>query len=579
MNRLTRFENMIRDFLTGGYLFMIPVFAIVLFMVLAPMIVLTLNSLGGGSAILTGDYSLSNYIQLLQSPRFFESFANTFTVGGVSTFFAVLLGTSMAWIVARTNIPFKRILGVLILVPFFLPGFISAISWTILGNPTTGLYNLILMKIFALSKPVFNIYSLYGLITVFSFEHAAVIYLFAMGVLKNMDPALEEASRVLGAGFLRTCIKITLSLLTPGIMAAAILCFAESLGNFGTVAPIAIPGKVKMVVMDIYTNINYFPPDYGYVAGYSVFLIAIVGTLLWVQRRIVRKKSYVTVTGKGYRPTTVDIGKWKYVAFSWCALYILFAVVFPYGNLFICSVMDTMALDFSLSNFTLKYWSVVLSFDLVRSSIINSLVIAAVGGFLCLLLCIVISFIVQKSNIKGRALLDYISMLPIAVPGMILGVGILWLYMMLPVGIYGSIWILIIAFSTKRMPWGVQIISANIRQVHSELEESSRILGGSWLKTLRKVTLPIMKPGLVAGYMLLFVEFLKNLNISILLYSDRNIVLPVLIHNFFNEKGEIQTTCSLAIIQILMMFIVLYIASKVTGGGMAEMGTTREQIS
>jgi iron(III) transport system permease protein len=577
INRLARLEDKIKDFLTGGSVFMIPVFAIVLFMVLVPMILLVLGSIGGDrTAIFTGNYSLSNYVRLLKNPRFFESFTNTFIVAGASTFFAILLGVSFAWIIARTNVPFRKILGILVLAPFFLPSFIAAISWAILGNPTVGLYNLILMKVFALSKPVFTIYSLYGLIIIFSCQHAAVIYLFASGVLKNMDPALEESSRVLGAGFLKTARKITLSLLIPGIIGAAILIFAATLGNFGIAATIGIPGKVKMIITDIYTYINYFPPDYGYVAGYSVFLVAITMVLLWVQRRIVRKKSYVTVTGKGYRPTTVDIGKWKYIAFSFCAIYILFATIFPYGILAIYSFMDKMGLVFSLSNLTLKYWFEVLSFDTARLAIKNSLVIAIVGGFLCLLMCIVISFIVQRSNIKGRTFLDYISMLPIAIPGMILGVGILWLYISLPVGIYGTIWLLIIAFSTKRMPWGVRIVSANLRQVHSELEESSNILGGSWLKTMRKVTLPIMKPGLVTAYMLLFVEFLKNLNLSILLYSDKSIVLPVMIHNFFNERGEVQLTCCLAFFQVAMMFTVLYIANKVMGGGIAEIGTTKQ---
>jgi iron(III) transport system permease protein len=579
MNRVIRFENRVRDFFTGGSIFMIPVFVLVLFMVLAPMILLVLGSLSGGEeAVLTGKYSLSNYIQLLKDPRFLKSFANTFTVASTSTFFAVLMGVSLAWIVARTNVPFRKILGILIIAPFFLPSFIAAISWVILANPTTGLYNLILMKVFDLSKPVFNIYSIYGLIIVFSCQHAAVIYIFATGVLKNMDPALEESSRVLGAGFFKTARKITLALLAPSMLGAGILCFEETAGNFGVTATLGIPGKVKMVITDIYTYVNYFPPDYGYAAGYSIFLIAIASTLLWIQRRIVRKKSYVTVTGKGYRPATVDIGKWRYVAFSFCVIYILFATIFPYSILAIGSFMDKLELNFSLSNLTLKYWVEVLSFDTVRLAIRNSLVIAAGGGFLCLLLCIVLSFIVQRSSIKGKALLDYVSMLPIAIPGFILGVGILWLYMSLPVTIYGTLWILIIAFSTKRMPWGVQAVSANFRQVHKELEESSIILGGSWLRTLRKVTLPIMKPGLAAAYALLFIEFLKNLDLSILLYSDNSVVIPVIIYNFFNERGETQLTCCVAFLEVVILFTVLYITSKLIGGGIAEIGTTKQQV-
>jgi len=580
VNSIARFKIVVRDFFTSGSLFMIPMFGVVLFMVLGPMILLVLSSLSGEeAAILTGKYSLSNYIQLLKDPRFLESFANTIIVASVSTVFAVLLGVSLAWIIARTNVPFRKLLGVLIIGPFFLPSFIAAISWVILANPTTGLYNLILMKVFALSKPVINIYSLPGLIIVFSFQHAAVIYIFASGVLKNMDPALEESSRVLGAGFFKTTKKITLSLLVPAMFGAGILCFEEAAGDFGIAATIGIPGKVKMAVTDIYTYTNYFPPDYGYAAGYSLFLIVMASILLLVQRRIVRRKSYVTVTGKGYRPSIIDIGKWRYLAFSLCVIYVLFATIFPYSVLAAGSIMNKIELDFSLSNLTLKHWVEVISFDIVQSAIKNSLVIAAGGGFLCLLLCIVISYIVQRSLIKGRALLDYVSMLPIAVPGVVLGVGILWLYMSLPVGIYGTMWILIIAFSTKRMPWGVQAVSANFRQVHRELEESSTVLGGSWLKTLRKVTLPIMKPGLAAAYALLFVEFMKNLNLSILLYSDNSVVIPVIIYNFFNERGETQLTCCLAFLEVVILFVVLYVTSKIVGGGIAEIGTTKQQVS
>jgi len=576
MSKLSHFRIMVKDLFTGGYVFMISISMIVLFMVLAPLILLVLGSLSGGElTVLTGEYDLSNYLRLLKDPRFFESFANTFIVAGASTVLAIVVGVSLAWIVARTNVPFRKILGVLIIAPFFLPSFIAAISWVILANPTTGLYNIMLMKLFNLSGPVFNIYSLYGLITVFAIQHAAVVFLFASGVLKNMDPALEESSRVLGAGWLKTARKVTLPIVAPGIMGAAILIFEATAGNFGVAATIGIPGKVKMVVTDIYTYINYFPPDYGYVAGYSVFLIAVATLLLWVQRRIVRKKSYVTVTGKGYRPTIVDIGKWKYLAFSVCAVYIFFATISPYAVLAVGSFMKNMGLDFSLSNLTLKYWFEVLGYETVRLAVRNSLVVAAGGGFLCLLLSIVISFTVQRSNIKGRGFLDYVSMIPIAIPGVVLGVGILWLYMALPVAIYGSLWILVIAFSTKRMPWGVQAVSANLRQLHKDLDESSTVLGGSWLRTLRKVTLPIMAPGLAAAYALLFVEFLKNLNLSILLYSDTSIVLPVMIHNFFNERGETQLTCALAFLQVVMMIAVLYVASRVLGGGIAEIGKAR----
>lgn len=166
-------------------------------------------------------------------------------------------------------------------------------------------------------------------------------------------------------------------------------------------------------------------------------------------------------------------------------------------------------------------------------------------------------------------------MFPMAIPGMVFGIGILWLFMSLPGGIYGTIWILIIAFSFKRMPWGVRIISASLRQVHDELEDSSKILGSSWLKTMKKVTLPIMKPGLIAAYMLLFIHFLKNLNLSILLYSEKSIVLPVMIHNFFTERGEIQLTCCLAFFQVAMVLTILYITSKIVGGGIADLGTAK----
>ena len=536
--------------------------ALLAWLVLYPVALLLIGSIRTALPMRAGHLTLANFTTLFTDPTDYNAIIHTMVSSALATIVAVVMGVVLAWITSRTDTPARRFFDNAFVVPYYLSPFIGAISWTLLANPRIGFLNNLFTGVLGLPRAPFNIYSLAGLVFVMALYYSPIVFLFVAGALRSMDPALEEASRIHGIGALGTALRITLPVVAPAILSSALLVFLNAAGQFGIPAVIGIPMRYDVITTRIWVGLGYFPPKYTEAAAFSVVLLAISIVLVAVQHRLLARRSFVTVSGRNYKPGLVHLGSMRYVALAVCIGYFLLSIVLPYSALIFTSFQPYLSFAFDPGSWTLKQYADVLfhNSQTVRATK-NSLILATLGATLTIGFSLIISYVVLRTQARGRRLLDYLSTLPAAVPAVVFAVALLWGYIYLPVPIYGTIWMLLIAYIAHYIPFGVRATSAGLVQLSTELEESSRIHGGTWLGTLWRVVIPLMKPALTVGWILLFVEFIRSLSLSILLYSNDSVVMPVVIYDLY-ETGAYPALAAFSVLQTALIFVAIYAAKK-----------------
>ena len=514
------------------------------------------------------EWGLANYREMVQSHVIRRAFLNTLFISTGTTALATLLGLSLAWLNARTNCPFRERLEPLNLIPFFLSPFVGAIAWHNLASPQIGLLNNLARDFLGIEGALFNVNNLFGVIWVTGIFFTPLVYLFVVGSLRRMDPALEDSARTTGAGLLRTTLTITLPLAAPGILSGAIIVFVTSAGEFGVPFKLGTPYGWETLTTQIFTKAVGDQANYQMGAAMSMTLGAITAVFIWVQRRIIAPREYTTVTGKGFRPNLIDLGRWKWAAFGWNAIYIFIAVVLPILSLFVVSLHriwtgKIIPEDFTLLNYqrVLFFWS-PLSFKPVTNGIINSLVLSFGGATLAMILGIVVSFQIHRLRGRFAALLDFLSAVPVGFPGIVIAVGVLITYIKTP--IYATIWIILLGYVTRFFPYGQRNVASVMLAVSEELEQSSRMAGATWLVTLRRITLPLLKPGIFAGWILMFLIFIRELPMSLILYTAGTETLSVGIY-YLQEYENEALTCTLSVIQTFVLLACVFIFRRTAG--------------
>ena len=477
---------------------------------------------------------------------------------------ATVFGTFMAWAVVRTNLPLRRTIEGASIVPFISTPFIGALAWILLASPGTGLINQFWRLLFGPGAPLINIYSIWGMILVESLYEMPYVFLIVAGALRSMDPTLEEASFSSGAGLVRTTLKVTLPLVLPAILGGALLVFVLAAEQFGVPAVIGTPARIRVLTTSIWDSQSVFPPKYGLGAALCVtlFLISTIG--LYLQRRIVNARSFTTVGGKGARPRRIELGPMKWVVSGLCVLYLMMSVVLPYATIFFSSIRTLWTEQFHWAQLTIENYDWVLfKYPITQRALFNSVMLAAVGATIGIVFAAVISFLTLRTRLPGRKSLDYLAMLPMAFPGIVLAVGLLRAWISPPLVLYGTIWILLVAYIARYLPYGVRSTSATLVQIHPELEESSLSSGANWFQTFWRVTLPLLKPGIVSGWILLFVSFTRELSASVLLYSPGHEVISVAIYDLW-AQGDFRPLSALAMIQIAISLVMLVFIKRIT---------------
>jgi iron(III) transport system permease protein len=551
-----------RQIFTGERLTCIVSVIVLAWLVLYPLAILFLGSLRTDLPMRSGTFTLANFTTLFADSANRTAIINTVVSSGLATVVAVIMGVGLAWITSRTDTPFRRFFDNAFVIPYYLSPFIGAIAWTLLANPRIGFLNNLFTDVLGFEDAPLNIYSLTGLVFVMAHYYSPITYLFVAGALRSMDPSLEEASRIHGFGLTATTLRITLPIVMPAITSSALLVFLNAAGQFGIPAVIGIPSHYDVITTRIWVGLGYFPPKYTEAAAFSVILLAISTIVVFLQHRLLARKSFATVSGRGFRPTLHKIGVARYLTLAICLSYFFLSIILPYSVLAYTSFQPYLSFEFDPATWTFNQYVELLYNPLTARATVNSLFLGTGGATLTIFFALIVSYVVVRTRAPGRQLLSHLATYPAGVPAVVFAVALLWGYIFLPVPIYGTIWMLLVAYIAHYIPFGVRAATSGLMQINPELEESSRIHGGTWIGTICKIVVPLLKPALTAGWILLFVEFIRSLSLSILLYSQDSIVMPVVIYELY-ETGAYPALAAFSMFQTLLVFVAIYAAKKI----------------
>jgi iron(III) transport system permease protein len=510
--------------------------AIVGFLTLAPVAMLVFGSFSKGLGAF-GVFTIEKYVAAYSDPDFAEVILNTlvFVIGssGVATTLALFL----AYLNNRTDIPFKFVFKIISIIPMMIPHILFSVSWVLLLNPSNGILNLVLKQLFSLENSPLNIYSLPGMILVEGLLDLPIAYLIIAPAMSSFDVALEESSRVCGAGTARTLFRITLPVLRPAILAAFILCVVRCLASFAVPSVIGMPGRIYVLATHIYRTVSTgFATDYGQAAAIGMSVLVASITLIYLYRYLTSaSEKYVTISSRGYRPSVIELKKAKVPLFIILGLLSFVLIVLPVIVLiyvsFVPYSMVPSARAFSMMS--LRHWKDVMKDPISLLSLKNSLFLGVFGASLGIVLSIFVAYVIVKVRSKASGLLESLSFLSFSFPGIVIGVGFMWFFVRTP--LYATIWALLIGYIAVYLPYGIRPLSSAFVQIHSHLEESSLVCGASHLKTLRRIVIPLLVPGIVSGWILMATMFVRELTLSVVLSRPGTEVLAVQILRFAED--------------------------------------------
>ncbi len=507
--------------------------------------------------------TISNFIRAFQAPGTGEMITNSVIFAVGQAIMATLIGTSLAYFCVRTNAPMKPLLYAASLVPLIIPGILFTISWIFLLSKDIGVINQLLESA-GLGFLTLNIFSLPGMILVDGLHLSPIVFLLMFAAFRATDPSLEESALMSGASLPTVFRRVTLPLVRPALMGAMLVMLVRGLESFETPALLGIPARKWVFTSQIYQALNTYPVRYDLAGVYSLTLLAITALgLFYVQWANRQSERYQTVTGKGFRPRPLDLGKWRWPVSIVFVLYFLIVVVAPLLILIWVSLLPFyMAPSFeALDVVSLENYGRVFNLRNVTRSLKNSLLLAVSSATFLMLFMSVVSYIVLKTRMPGRRLLDLLSAFPLAYPGLVLGVAFIFIYLRSPIPIYGTLWILFLVYITRYMPYGMRYASTSMSQISNELEESAKMSGARWSDTFRRIILPLVTPGLLAGWVYVMIVSVRELSSSILLYRSGTEVFSVIIWQLWND-GFTTVLAAVGTMMVFGLVIMVAIAYK-----------------
>ncbi len=543
---------------------------IVGFLTLCPVIMLLLGSFSK-DFVSFGQFTTIKYVEAYTDPDFAAILWNTviFTVG--SALLATLLALFLAYVNTRTDLPFKFIFKVIAIVPMMIPHILFSVSWAILLNPSNGTLNRLFMDLFGLKDALFDIYTLPGMILVEGLLDLPIAYLIIAPAMSAFDVSLEESSKVCGASNLRTLLRVTLPVLRPAILASAILVIVRSLASFAVPSVIGMPGRIYVLSTHIYRNIaSGFAADFGKAAAIGMSALAASITLIYIYRYLTSESGkFVTISSRGFKPTLIKLKNGKYPLFVIVGILSFTLILLPVIVLFYTSMlpysMVPSAKAFSMMSW--HNWIEVLKDPISLLSLKNSLFLGVVGATIGTTLSIFVSYVIVKIRSTASGILESLSFLSFSFPGIVIGVGFMWFFVRTP--IYGTLTALLIGYIATYLPYGIRPISSAFVQIHSNLEESSRVCGAGPFYTMRRIVIPLLIPGIVSGWILMASMFLRELTLSVVLSRPGTEVLAVQILHFAEDGLWGQ----LSALGIIMIFIssALVILAAIVGNKLTKM--------
>ncbi len=510
-------------------------------------------------------FTFGNYVVAYSDVETLKLLASSVTFAMGTSVFAFLVGTALAWMNERTNTPFKSLFFALSIIPLIIPGILFTVAWILLASPKIGILNMLLQSWFGTDYVFFNIYSMWGMIWVDGLHYSSMAFLIMTAAFRSMDPSMEESAMMSGASVPQIAWHITLKLSWPAICATLLILFVRSIESFEVPALLGLPVGIQVFTSSIYQAIHSYPSKVGLASSYAVTLLLITAIGIYFQSRLSSQGSkYSTVTGKGFRPRAMDLGKWRFLTAGAFLLYFSFIVVLPFLVLLWSSLQKFYSVPSmaALKNLSLDAYSFILTYPTLFSAVGNSLLLAVGCATVVMLVTSIICWIVVKTKLPGRYLLDSLASLPMVFPGLVLGLALMIFYLNFDIGVYGTMWIMFIAYVTRFMPYGLRYNTTSMLQIHKELEESAAMSGASWGTTFYRVVLPLLKPGLLAGWIYIVIVSIRELSTSILLYSPGTEVVSVLIWELW-ENGQYVELSALGVMFIIALFMLVMLAQWV----------------
>ncbi len=563
-------------------LFFLGVVLILLWLIVIPLGQMLLNSFRTGHPAAPGPFTLKNYLVAYTSPLTYRMILNTLVFAAGGTAITTVIAVFFAWLLERTDMPLQNLCWSLLLIPLAMPGLLFSMAYVFLLMPQSGLVNVFLRDTLAhfgveLSEGPINIYSLGGMIFLDGLRGVTTVFLMVAGAFRSMDPALEEASFASGAKNWTTLKRVTLPVLRPALLAAILYEFASSMESFEAPLVLGLPGRVYVYSTMIYISTRDAIPNYGLGAafGASYFLMALGLVYLYQRATIKKSERFVTISGRGYRPHRIKLGRWRYPALALFVLYFLFAVVLPLGVLVWTSLLPSYQPP-SRAALARVHWGnyrLIFSDPAILRATWNTLIITFAAATATVALAFAVSWLVVRARVKGSMALDGLTFASHAVPGVVIALSFIFLYLQPPLrslGLYGTVWIVMLALITQYVSFASRSTNAAVMQIHKELEEAGEVSGASRLRILWQITFPLIRPAFVAAWIWVAAHAVRAFSVPLMLAGRSNRPLAVMLWHLWDEEQNLPAAAALGVLLILALTLVTFSGRAIVTRGFAS---------
>lgn len=546
-----------RDFSIGVWILMA---AVLIFMVLVPLGWIFFASVHGDTA---NQLTLANYREAFSRSIYLQPIRNSLLLAFTVAVIASLFGTLLSWAVSRTDMPGRNLIRALVFAAFVTPSFLGAAAWIFLAAPNSGWLNRAAVALTGSQRGPFNIYSMGGAIFVIAMYSLPYTFAFATNALEMIPSEMERSAALLGASWWQITWKITLPLIRPALIAGALLSFLEAIAEFGTPAFLLIPAGTQVVTTQLYLFFQ-FPTRPNLAAAYAIPLLLVTAGLFWVQQRLLKRGRFTTVAGKGAVRTPFRIGRWRWPLFAICLVPPLCSLILPYGALLLTSVSRSWGRGPVRGNLTTEWYRWAFENTAARAAMRHSLVYAAAAATIATVLAIFTAYVAQRRLLPGARILAFIALAPFVVPGIVLAIGFFLAYAQPPFVLYGTAWMLIVAFATRFLPIAYSGSESAMRSIDVELENAARTLGATALGAFRRITLPLLRRHVVTTWLTAFIPSLRELSSAVFLFTPATAVITNVIFDL-SDAGNFEPVSALGILMMLLTFALIGIANRLLG--------------
>ncbi|MBV8888959.1 MAG: iron ABC transporter permease [Alphaproteobacteria bacterium] len=544
-----------------GALLSIAIAAALFVLVGYPLAWLALKALQSPSG---AGLTVQNFVTVFTTLRYLTPVRNSLEVAAAVGCLDLVIAVPMAWAVVRTDMPAKGVVRGCVIGAFITPGFLGAIAWTLLAGPNAGWLNKLWMDLTGAGSGLFNIYSLPGIVFVISLYTFPFVFLLTATALELMSSEMENAAAILGASVWQTLRMVTIPLVRPALLAGFIIAFLEAIADLGTPLLLAVPARLQVITTQLF-QFYEFPSQVEVAAAYSLPLLMITGALLYVQRRLLLRKGYSTFTGKGGAQRLIRLGRWRYVPLAWCLFVVTLSLFLPSLTLLSAATSKGWARGWGWENFTLgNFHFILVEHPAAPSAITHSFVFAAAAAFVAVLVAFLTAYIVNRRLVRGGWILGYAAMTPFVIPGIVMAMGFLAAYTRPPLALYGTAWILILAYASRFLPIAYSTGDSALKSIDPDLEDAARITGAGRFATLREVTLPLVRRGIFGGWVLVMIAAIRELSTAIFLFSANTKVMSTVLIDF-SEAGEFERLSALGIIMLALTLALTMVGHRIVG--------------